>query len=66
VNAPGLSPAEPSSSQPIAAFAARSGGDELARLNGQVKTFVAERPLLAVLMALGAGYVVGRIISRAS
>lgn len=40
--------------------------DELERVNRQVKRFVAERPVLSVFLALTAGYVVGRIISRAT
>lgn len=44
----------------------RTGREELDRLDQQVRRFVAERPVAAVLLALAAGYVVGRIVSRLS
>lgn len=40
------------------------GREELERVNQRVRGFVAERPVMAVLLALATGYVVGRIISR--
>jgi hypothetical protein len=40
------------------------GRQDLERVDQQVRTFVADRPFLAVLLALTTGYVVGRIISR--
>ncbi|MEW6268119.1 MAG: hypothetical protein AB1689_02330 [Thermodesulfobacteriota bacterium] len=42
----------------------RTGREELERLDRQVRDFVTEKPLMAVLLALTAGYVVGRIVSR--
>jgi hypothetical protein len=44
----------------------RTGREELDRINRQVRTFVADKPVAAVLLALTAGYVVGRIVSRLS
>lgn len=43
-----------------------SATGELERINRQVRTFVTEKPVVAVLLALTAGYVTGRIISRLS
>jgi hypothetical protein len=42
----------------------RTGREELERIDRRLRDFVTERPLTAVLLALSAGYVVGRIISR--
>jgi len=42
----------------------RTGREELERIDRRVRTFVTEKPLMAVLLALTAGYVVGRVISR--
>ena len=44
----------------------KTGREEIERVNRQVRAFVAEKPLMAVLLALTTGYVVGRIISRVS
>jgi len=44
----------------------RTGREELERVNRQVRAFVAEKPVMAVLLALTAGYVAGRIVSRLS
>src|SRR5690606_15203583 len=41
-----------------------TGREELERLDRQVRNFVTEKPLMAVMLALAAGYVVGRIVSR--
>ncbi len=38
--------------------------DELQRADQQIRSFVAERPLTAVAIALGAGFVIGKLISR--
>ena len=40
------------------------GREELDRVNRRVHEFVAERPVASVLIALAAGYVMGRILSR--
>lgn len=40
------------------------GREDLARLDRRVRTFVGEKPLLAVCLALATGYVVGRVLSR--
>jgi len=66
MNAPGLRPVEPPAPQPLATLEALPGGAEIKRVDRELRSFVAERPVLAVLMALTAGYVVGRIISRAT
>ena len=49
----------------------RSGADgamemraQIERLDGQLREFVKERPILALLGAVAAGYVVGRVIRR--
>lgn len=42
------------------------GREELERLDRRVRSFVAERPVAAVLIALAAGYAVGRVLSRVS
>jgi hypothetical protein len=42
------------------------GRDELQRMDRRVRTFVAERPVAAVLIALATGYFVGRVLSRVS
>ncbi len=44
----------------------RTGREELQRIDQQVRRFVAERPVTAVLLALATGYLVGRIVSRLS
>jgi hypothetical protein len=64
MNAAGVRQAAPSALEPLAE--SLPGRDEVERINRQVKAFVAERPVLAVFLALTAGYVVGRILSRAS
>jgi len=66
MNAPGLRPVESAAAQPVGTLAALPGGAEIKRADRELRSFVAERPVLAVLMALTAGYVVGRIISRAT
>lgn len=40
------------------------GREEIQRIDRSVRTFVAERPVTAVLLALATGYVVGRVLSR--
>jgi hypothetical protein len=65
MNAPGLRPVEAPAPQP-STLEALPGGAEIKRADRELRSFVAERPVLAVLMALTAGYVVGRIISRAT
>ncbi len=40
------------------------GREELERLDRRVRTFVGEKPILAVCLALATGYVVGRVLSR--
>jgi len=52
--------------EPVPALERLPGREELERIDRHVRSFVTERPVLAVLMALTAGYVVGRIISRAT
>ena len=67
MNAPGIRELERSPSQSIAdELESFPGRTEIERVNQQVKAFVAERPVLAVLMALTAGYVVGRLIAHRS
>ncbi len=39
-------------------------GPELARIDGELRAFVKERPMLALLGAVAAGYFVGRILRR--
>ena len=46
---------------------AETGGEmrgELERMDTEVRTFVKERPILALLGAVAAGYVLGRILRR--
>jgi len=50
--------------EPIMSLDSVPGREELERVDQQVRTFITERPFFAVLMALTAGYVAGRIISR--
>jgi len=38
--------------------------DELARFDKEVRAFVQERPVLALLSAVAAGYLVGRMMRR--
>jgi hypothetical protein len=38
--------------------------ENLLEINGDIHLFAKEQPLLAVAVALGAGYLVGRLISR--
>jgi hypothetical protein len=68
MNAPWTRELERSPSpQPIAdALDGVLGHAEIERVNRQVKAFVVERPVFAVLMALTAGYAIGRLFSRAS
>ncbi len=40
------------------------GREDLERLDRSVRRFVADRPVTAVLLALGTGYVVGRVLAR--
>lgn len=40
------------------------GRQEIERLDRGVRSFVSERPVTAVLLALATGYVVGRVLSR--
>ncbi|MFN8602357.1 MAG: hypothetical protein U0842_17980 [Candidatus Binatia bacterium] len=40
------------------------GREEVERMDRTVRSFVAERPVTAVLLALATGYVVGRVLSR--
>jgi hypothetical protein len=42
----------------------KTGREEIDRINRRVRTFVAQKPVAAVLLALAAGYVVGRVVSR--
>jgi ElaB/YqjD/DUF883 family membrane-anchored ribosome-binding protein len=37
---------------------------DVARLDARARELLAERPLLAVALALGAGYLLGRIVAR--
>ncbi len=39
-------------------------GTELARVDTQVRAFVKERPVLALLGAVAAGYLFGRLVRR--
>lgn len=39
-------------------------GPELARFDGELRAFVKERPVLALLSAVAAGYFVGRLLRR--
>lgn len=50
---------------------ARSGAEDenemraqIERLDGQLRDFVKERPILALLGAVAAGYLVGRVMRR--
>lgn len=54
----GRSPQRPGGTQAVA------GRKELEQLDREVRKFVSERPVLSVALALTAGYVVGRIVSR--
>jgi ElaB/YqjD/DUF883 family membrane-anchored ribosome-binding protein len=38
--------------------------DELQRADAEIRGFVSRRPLTAVAIALGAGFLVGKLISR--
>jgi hypothetical protein len=42
------------------------GRAELGRVDRRVRKFVAEKPIMAVCLALATGYVVGRALSRLS
>ena len=44
--------------------AARSVQDRIERADERIRTFVNERPLTALAVALGLGYVAGRIAAR--
>lgn len=46
------------------AEAAEEMRGELANLDTRLRAFVEERPLMALLSAVAAGYVVGRILRR--
>jgi hypothetical protein len=47
-----------------AAETAREVGSEFEQLDQRVRGFVKERPILALLSAIAAGYVVGRVLRR--
>jgi hypothetical protein len=64
MSAAGLREVERSSLAPIADVL--PDREDLEAMNRQVKRFVSERPVLAVFLALSAGYVLGRIISGAT
>jgi ElaB/YqjD/DUF883 family membrane-anchored ribosome-binding protein len=38
--------------------------ERVARVDGQLQRFVREQPLLATGLALGAGYLLGRLLAR--
>jgi len=42
------------------------GRAEVAEMDRRVRSFVSEKPLVAVCLALATGYVVGRVLSRLS
>ena len=64
MNAQGLQGGEGPFEPIVEAVEGLPGREELERVDRHVRSFVAERPVLAVLLALTAGYVVGRVISR--
>lgn len=44
--------------------AADSASDELERIDHDLRAFVKERPVLALLSAIAAGYMIGRVMRR--
>jgi ElaB/YqjD/DUF883 family membrane-anchored ribosome-binding protein len=64
MNAPELREQVAEALEPYVDLEHLPGRDEIERVDRRVRGFVAERPFAAVLMALAAGYFVGRVLSR--